>query len=66
MSRNSESAMKMKTSLESKGDKLVIPPSPVKENTNNMNLRIKDVVLKSHSSHSLSATTFGDYGILDF
>jgi hypothetical protein len=66
--RSSDSAMKLRLSFASKDDKLVIPPSPIKEtptngiiiNNNNNNV----VAVKSQQSPFRSGASFGGYGMV--
>ncbi|KAJ7970675.1 F-box domain containing protein [Quillaja saponaria] len=60
--RKSEADMKLRFSFGSKTDKLVIPPSPIKDKANNGNFLIDDLALKSKWSPSRSTTNFTDYG----
>jgi len=68
MHRNSDSAMKYRLSFGSKEDKLVIPPSPIKENPTNgdrpiiINNNNNVVAVKSQWSPSRSNTSFGVHG----
>jgi len=57
--RNQETNMKLLgLSFCSKSDKLVIPPTPIKEKPKNGNFLVDGVALKSHWSPSRSATPF--------
>jgi hypothetical protein len=69
--RSSDSAMKLRLSFASKDDKLVIPPSPIKEtptngiiinNNNNNNNNV--VAVKSQQSPFRSGASFGGYGMV--
>ncbi|XP_041005261.1 uncharacterized protein At3g27210-like [Juglans microcarpa x Juglans regia] len=63
--RSSDSAMKLRLSFGSKDDKLVIPPSPIKEIPTKGNPPIDNnnvVAAKSQWSASRSAASFGGYG----
>ncbi|KAJ7974783.1 F-box domain containing protein [Quillaja saponaria] len=62
LNRNSETDMKLRLSIGSKTDELVIPPSPIKDKPKNGNFRIDDLALKSKWSPSRSTTNFTDYG----
>ena len=65
-SQEETSNMKLRLSFGSKTDKLVIPPSPIKDNNKSKNGNFNDVALKSQWSPSKSTTTttttFTDYG----
>lgn len=64
---DSESAMKFRLSFRSKDDKLVIPPSSIKENPTNGNPPTHNnnnvVAAKSQWPASRSTTSFGGYGM---
>ncbi|KAK2992874.1 hypothetical protein RJ640_028116 [Escallonia rubra] len=61
--RDPESAMRLRITFGSKSDKLVIPPSPVKDKPLiNGDQPVNDVVLKSHWSPSRPVTSFRDFG----
>ncbi|KAI4350527.1 hypothetical protein L6164_004976 [Bauhinia variegata] len=60
--RNTQTDMKLGLSFGSKTDKLVIPPSPIKDKPSNGNFRIDDIALKSQWSPSRSTKSFKDNG----
>ncbi|XP_059452416.1 uncharacterized protein At3g27210-like [Corylus avellana] len=61
--RSSDSAMKLRlSSFASKDEKLVIPPSPVKETPTNGIINNNVVAVKSQQSPFRSGTSFGGYG----
>ena len=66
MHRSSDSAaMKLRiSSFASKDDKLVIPPSPVKETPTNGIINNNVVAVKSQRSPFRSGASFGGYGMV--